>query len=179
MTLDPAIGHLLAGMVALVFAVGAVQKLRDVPAFHGVLLSYELVPPRLLRPLAWAVPLLEAASALLLVLPASRPAGAVLGLAVLGLVTAGVAVNLLRGRTDLGCGCGGLEDEQTLSWSLVGRNGVLATLLASGLVAPAARPLAGLDFLTIVAGSLVLYGLYVGANQLMANHPRLWRLRHA
>lgn len=179
MTLDPAIGHLLAGMVALVFAAGSAEKLRDVPAFHGVLLSYELVPPRLLRPLAWTVPLLEVASALLLVVPASRAAGATLGLAVLGLVTAGVTVNLLRGRTDLGCGCGGLEDEQTLSWALVARNGVLAAFLASGLLAPSARPLAGLDYLTICAGSVVLYGLYVGVNQLLANQPRLWRLRHA
>ncbi len=34
-----------------------------------------------------------------------------------------------------------------------------------------------LDGLTLVAGTLALYGLYAAANQLMANRPRLMNLR--
>ncbi len=176
---DPAMTSLAATTVALVLAAGAWQKLRDPLAFELAVEAYELLPAALVRPLARLLPLLEGAGAVLLVIGPTRAVGAALALAVLALVTGAVAVNLLRGRTDVGCGCGGLEDEQPLSWVLVARNALLAglALAAAGTAAP--RSLAGLDYLTIAAGALALYGIYVVANQLIANAPRLARLRRA
>jgi hypothetical protein len=63
--------------------------------------------PEALVPLfARAFPVLEAVAGVALLLDATRSVGLVLSVAVLGLATAGVA-NLLRGHTDIDCGCGG------------------------------------------------------------------------
>jgi len=60
---------------------------------------------------------------------------------------------------------------------LVARNGVLLALLSVVSLPPAARELEWLDFLTVAAGACALYGIYAMINQLLANQPRLMRLR--
>ena len=177
MLTDPAVSAMLVAAIAVLLLVSATQKLRDVPSFHGVLDSYALLPAALLRPTAWTLPIVEASAGLSLLGERTRVLGAALGLTVLGAVTLAVAINLLRGRTDLGCGCGGIEDEQSLSWILVMRNLLLAGVLSLSLAHPTPRAFMWLDYLTIGLGAIALYGMYVSANQLLANQPRLWRLR--
>lgn len=164
---------------ALVFGVGAWQKLRDPLSFEIALEAYALAPAALVRPMSYMLPALELAAAVLLLPPATRALGALLALVLLAVVTGAVAVNLLRGHTDVGCGCGGLEDEQPLSWALVVRNALLAAAVSSAFVTGADRAFTWLDFLTIGAGAVSLYLTYVAANQLIANQPRLLRLREA
>lgn len=176
---DGVLTDALIAAAALVFAVGAWQKLRDPLSFEISLEAYALAPAALLRPLSFALPALELASAALLLPTSTRALGALLALLLLAIVTGAVAINLLRGHTDVGCGCGGLEDEQPLSWALVVRNVLLAAAVASGLATGSGRALVWLDYLTVAAGALCLYGLYVAANQLIANQPRLLRLREA
>ena len=179
MAIDPAVTGMLASALAVMLVVSATQKWRDVPGFHGALDRYGLLPSGLLRPTAWTLPAVEAGAGVALVIEQTRVPGAMLGLGVLTVVTGAVVINLLRGRFDLGCGCGGLEDEQPLSWGLVLRNVVLALLLGVTLVATTARVLTWIDYLTVVVGGGALYGLYVVANQLLANQPRLLRLRYS
>ncbi|MCB1746082.1 MAG: methylamine utilization protein MauE [Gammaproteobacteria bacterium] len=173
---DIVIQHVAAASLAIVFMVGAWQKLRDRIGFEIALDNYDLLPAALVKPVAWLLPAFEFATGLALVSP-WRTNGGVMALLLLGFVTAGVVVNLLRGRTDVGCGCGGIEDEQLLSWALVARNGVLALGACATLGAGVARPLAWLDYVTVVGATLSAYALYVAANQLIANRPRLARLR--
>ncbi len=176
---DPVVTRMAAAAVAIVLLVGAWQKLRDLDSFEGALEDYDLRPGALRRPLARLLPVLEAVAGLALVIAPLRTAGAALALAVLALVSAAVAVNLLRGRRHIGCGCGGIEDEQTLSWALVLRNAVLGLLVLASLIPEPARVLVWLDYLSVACGAASLYGLYVLANQLLANQPRLMRLRRA
>lgn len=177
MTLDPAVLRTVTAMLAILLLVGAWQKLRDLGSFRAALEGYELLPAALLPVAALALPLAEAATGLLLVVDATRVLGAWVAVALLAVVTAAVAVNLLRGRTDVGCGCGGIEDEQTISWALVARNLVLMALAALGGQPAAPRALHAFDLLTIAAGACAAYGLYAMVNQLLANRPRLLRLR--
>lgn len=175
---DPVVTHLVAAALAMLLLVGAWQKLRDQMAFRTALEAYDIVPANSLSGVfAWALPLAEALAAVMLVVDGTRVAGAALAALLLCVVTAAVIINLARGRTDIGCGCGGIEDEQTLSWALVARNAVLLALLALAAAAPAARELAWLDYLTVAVGACALYGLYAMVNQLLANQPRLMRLR--
>ena len=178
MTPDPVVTQGVAAALAMLLLVGAWQKLRDLAAFGAALEGYELLPASLLGPLVLAVPLCEAAAGLALVIGRSHEFGALLAIALLTVVTTAVIINLLRGRSDVGCGCGGIEDEQTLSWALVARNGVLLCLLAVTRATPALRELLWLDYLSVAAGACALYGLYAMANQLLANQPRLARLRN-
>ncbi|MBK8961321.1 MAG: methylamine utilization protein MauE [Proteobacteria bacterium] len=178
MSLDPVVTHLVAAALAMLLLIGAWQKLRDQLAFRTALEAYDIVPANSLSALAaWLLPCAEVLAAVALVVDRTRGYGVALAALLLCVVTAAVIVNLLRGRTDLGCGCGGIEDEQTLSWALVARNGVLLLLLAVVAMEPAARDLNGLDYLTVAAGACALYGLYAMVNQLLANQPRLARLR--
>jgi hypothetical protein len=57
------------------------------------------------------------------------------------------------------------------------RNGLLALAAGLAVASEVPRDLVWLDGLTVVAGTLALYGLYAAANQLMANRPRLMKLR--
>ncbi len=175
--LDPTLPHMFAALLAIVFLGGAWQKLRDMDGFVMAVEQYRLLPAPWAPPVAWALLLAEACAGLLLLPLATRATGAVLALAVLAAVTLSVAVNLLRGRQDIDCGCGGPEGGQHLSWGLVLRNGMLSLAAALSRLAEAPRDLVWLDGLTVVAGTLALYGLYAAANQLMANRPRLLKLR--
>lgn len=175
--LDPTLPHMFAALLAIVFLGGAWQKLRDPEGFAIAVEQYRLLPSSWATPAAWALLAAEAAAGLLLLPLATRAAGAVLALAVLAAVTMAVTINLLRGRHAIDCGCGGPEGGQHLSWGLVLRNGLLGMAAGLSLAAEAPRDLVWLDGLTLVAGTLALYGLYAAANQLMANRPRLLKLR--
>ena len=178
MTPDPVVTHMVAAALAMLLLVGAWQKLRDQLAFRTALEAYDIVPATSLSGVfAWLLPAGEVLAAITLVIDRKRMVGVMLGAVLLTVVTVAVIINLLRGRTDLGCGCGGIEDEQTLSWALVARNGVLLALLAVVSLEPAVRALAWLDYLSVAAGACALYGLYALINQLLANQPRLMRLR--
>ena len=176
-TLDPLLTHLAAASVALVLLVSAAQKWRDLGAFEDALADYALLPVPWLGPTARLLPATETAAGLGLLFVQLRSFGALLAGAVLALVTGAIVINLLRGRADIDCGCGGFEDEQHLSWALVARNAVLLLLVGASVAAAPARSLSWLDYLSLVAGAASLFGLYVLTNQLLANQPRLARLR--
>lgn len=175
--LDPILAHIAAAALAIVLLVGAAQKLADRDAFALALEQYRLLPERLLAPVAWGLPLLEAAAGAALLPAAGRAVGSLLALLLLAVVTAAVAINLRRGRAHIDCGCGGPEGGQHLSWLLVARNAVLALLALAATAPLAARELVWLDALTVATAALGLYGLYAAANQLLANAPRLLKLR--
>jgi len=89
-----------------------------------------------------------------------------------------VAINVQRGRTNIDCGCGGVEGKQRLSWSLVARNGVLVGALAAATLVPAPDIGSAVAAATLVAATLAFVVLYVTASQLVANRPFLVELHN-
>ena len=175
--LDPVFVYALGAAVALVLLVGAVHKLRDLPAFAAAVEQYRLLPLALVGPVALTLPVAEAAAGLLLLFDVTRTMGAVLAFALVGAVTVAVSVTVARGRVDIDCGCGGIEGRQALSWALVVRNVLfMAAVLAAGGV-PAGRALQWIDRVTEVAGMLALFTAWGCASVLIANRPVLARLR--
>jgi Methylamine utilisation protein MauE len=177
-TLDPVFARALAAAVSLVLLVGAVQKARDWDGFRAALANYRLLPGALVTPAALALPALEMFAGIALLAGPFRAAGSMLALAVLLTVTGAVAINLLRGRVDIDCGCGGVEGRQRLSWGLVARNAVVMLAAVCGTLEGAARELTWFDYGTVALASLALYGLYACTSQLLSNHPRLADLRN-
>jgi hypothetical protein len=93
------------------------------------------------------------------------------------LYAAAMAVNLLRGRRQIDCGCGG--EVHPLSWMLVLRNGVLA---AAGLAVAGPtieRELEWLDGISLVVGVLAFYALYLLFDELLRQFGRIAQLRAA
>jgi Methylamine utilisation protein MauE len=170
---DPAAKGAVIGALALVLFGAAWHKLAEPNAFLSALAAYRLVPERLLDLVARAVPFVEIALGLGMLVPVTRSA-ALLGVAALMLAYAGaIAVNLLRGRSYIDCGCGGAA--HPLSWGLVARNGVLAAAAVAVSGATIDRPLAWLDAVTLVIGVLAFYVAYLMADELLRQASRMAR----
>ncbi len=176
--LDPVLARACGAAVAVVLLTGAWQKLRDLAVFEASVDLYRLLPDSLVPLFARGFPVLEALAGAALLFDSTRAIGLLLSVAVLGVATAGVVFNLLRGHTEIDCGCGGAEGHTTLSWALPARNTLLLLIAVLGGQDGSGRDLMWIDYLSVAGGTLALFGLYATANQLMANHPRLIQLRN-
>jgi uncharacterized membrane protein YphA (DoxX/SURF4 family) len=175
MTVDPALSALALVLLAAVFAAAALAKLKEVEMFAGVVEQYDLLPRALVRPFAYALPVVELGATLALLLPASRaPAAALLILLLLGFAAA-MAINLVRGRSEIDCGCFIGVQKQRISWTLVARNLVLAGFGLTLLADATGRQLAALDWFTIVAGAASLLLLHEAIGRLFGLAPGVAR----
>lgn len=160
--LDAAAAWFLGSGLALLFGVAAGHKLAGRARFLAVLHNYDVVPVRLVPLAAMVIVAAEAAAALLLVLPAVRAYGALLAAALLAAYALVIAVNLLRGRTRIDCGCLGFGRHDRIAWTMVARNLALIGLALALLLPASPRGLEPLDVLTISA-SLLAVALLVAA----------------
>ena len=119
----------VAGGFALLLGSAAWGKFRDAAGFEAIVADYRLLPGPLVRPVARGIPVVEAVLAGAWVLAPWRADAALLASIATAVIMLGyglaIAANLSRGRSWIDCGCGGGEQ---LSWVLVGRNAVLATV---------------------------------------------------
>jgi hypothetical protein len=175
--LDPVVAEILALGLALLFLGASLHKLRDPRSFRAALAGYELVPRRLLGPVAFALVLAEALAGAGALLPGLRRLALGLVLALLAAYTLAIAANLARGRRGIDCGCAGPAARQPLSLGLVLRNLALALAAAAGLAPVAGRELVWLDWGTIALGAAAAAGLYLACERLLANHALLRGLR--
>ena len=163
--LDPAVGALLAGCYALLFASAALQKLRDLPGFAAAVAAYRLLPAA--TGLAWLLPLAELLVAGGLLATASRAWAAPGGAVLLGLYAAAIAINLQRGRTELACGCGGPNERRPIAAWMVWRNLALALGLVALIVPWSRRSMQPTDVLTVAAGVATAAILYASLDRLL------------
>lgn len=166
--LDPAIGGLITGALALLFAAAARHKLRDLARFATVFADYGLASGMSRRRLTWTVPLLELAIATGLLWRATRPAAASAGALLLLGYAAAIGVNLRAGRTAIACGCGGPDEGQPVAGWMLWRNGLLASALGLSALPWSARALEWTDGVTIGFGLPALALLYASAERLLA-----------
>tara|TARA_R110000868_G_scaffold56546_8_gene175041 strand:- start:20006 stop:20536 length:531 start_codon:yes stop_codon:yes gene_type:complete len=175
MTLDPLADLVLRGALALILVLAALHKLRDRATFEGQLGGYDLLPASLVHPASRAIPLSELAVALFLL--ARSEHASLCGVILFVAYGAAIAINLLRGRREIDCGCGGADGLQQLHPALVIRNLVLA-LGAAAISWPLdARALNWADYLIAVLAALTLVALYIGFNNAVAQVPASKRLK--
>ncbi|MFI4879551.1 MAG: MauE/DoxX family redox-associated membrane protein [Steroidobacterales bacterium] len=174
--LDPAVGALLVGCYALLFASAALHKLVDLPRFAAVVDAYALLPGS--ARLAWAVPLSELGAGVGMLSGLTRPWAGVLGAVLLVAYALAIGVNLHRGRTDLACGCGGPNERRAIAPWMVWRNLALALLVSGTLLKWSPRPMLSVDALTVAAGVATVALLYVSLDRLLGQVlPRAQLLR--
>lgn len=155
--------------VGLVFILAATQKAMHWRILSGVIANYRLLPRWAVWPAAALLPPAEMILAILLLSARFRPWPALAAIVLLALFAAAMAINIGRGRDHIDCGCGESFLRQSLSWTLVTRNGLLAVLLVPSLAmtAPMSMALA----LSGVAAGLSLFLLYLLLNVLGALPP--------
>jgi uncharacterized membrane protein YphA (DoxX/SURF4 family) len=172
MALDPALSLAATLLLGVIFAAAAVAKLRAPDQFEDVVRNYRLLPDPLVRPVVHGLPLVELAAAAGLTLPVTRPLAAAVLVLLLLAFAAAMAVNLRRGRRDIDCGCHLGLLKQRISWALVARNLLLAGFGSALILGQGeARPLGGLDGLTVLAATLSLLILYAAAGRLFGLAP--------
>ena len=176
MDASPLLGAALG--FALLLGTAAWRKLSDFATFSAVIADYRIVPQALLRPVGVVVAAVEATLALLwLTAPwhAGSALAAGIGTAVLlAGYGAAIALNLVRGRSWIDCGCGSGDQ---LTWGLVARNAVLAgSGIATLVVSSPESPDWG-DVAVAVPVLVVATLLYLATSALLGNSAamRTWR----
>lgn len=169
---DPVIVRTLGAAVAVVLLAAAWPKLRDREVFAATVDNYRLLPPAFVPAAASVLPIAEIAAALALLYAPTRLWGAAGAAALILLFAAAIAVNVVRGRVDFDCGCGG-GDHPRLSWALVARNAIVAGAALAAFFEGPSRPFEAVDALTVAGGTAALVALYHFSNLLLANAPRL------
>lgn len=172
---DPVAVGAVVGALALIVLAAAWHKFTDAMAFLSALAAYRLLPMKLVEPVARALPVVEAALALGVLVPTIRTPALVAMALLFALYGAAIAVNLARGRSHIDCGCGG--DAHSLTWALVGRNAILAGLALVAAGGAVARDFEWLDAVTLVVGVLALYALYLMADELLRQFGRIAQLK--
>jgi hypothetical protein len=173
MTIDPAIAALVVACTALLFAAAAIHKLRDLRRFDEIFAAYGLLPLAARLRLSRAVPLLEAFVAVGLVLDVSRNAAACVGIVLLFAYAGAITVNLVRGRRELACGCGGPDDRRPIAPWMVWRNILFAIVLFPVMLPPGPRPLELTDMVTIGFGTATCALVYLCLDRLLGRTGRL------
>lgn len=178
--MDPLILQILALAFSLLFLLAAVHKLSDPRRFLATLDNYRLLPAALLAPAGVAIIALEIFLGIAWLFAWRLPLTGTLSAALLILYAGGMAINLLRGRRHISCGCSfglGERRESQLSGMLLLRNASMAAAALLALLPASNRELTRLDDLTLGA-ALVAIVLFSGAaNQLINNSGAIntWR----
>ncbi|KVC31024.1 MauE/DoxX family redox-associated membrane protein [Burkholderia pseudomultivorans] len=186
MTLDPVLVTGAPAGAAVVVLLGAFAKWRRPAAFRDALAGYRLLPDALTALAARAIPLAEAAGATALLFPDTRVTGAIGLIVLLAAFAAGLAINIVRGHTDIDCGCSGFGAARTparaprgIGWLHVARVLLLVALVATALVEPGARAVVWFDYLTLFFSVLLIVCALLTVDVLLANLPRLSHLRNS
>ncbi|BEL07889.1 hypothetical protein Q0Z83_060800 [Actinoplanes sichuanensis] len=127
--------RVLLGAVFVAAALGKLSSRTRMRDFTESLRQLRLMPARTVASVAVALGLTEAAVPVLLIADGTAAAGFTVALGLLGVLTAGVAVALVRG-TPAPCRCFGHRESPLSHWHLL-RNGLLAGAAVIGLTGPA------------------------------------------
>lgn len=170
--------------VAIVVLLGAAAKLREPAKFGASLAAYRLLPSFVVTPMAYGVPVLEALGAIGLLFPATRIASAALLIVLFAAFGSALAINILRGNTDIDCGCAGFAAAsrtapKRIGWWHVSRVALLGVAAAAALVAQDPRAIVWFDYVTVGAGTLFAVAAMLTLDVLLANLPKLEHLRNS
>jgi hypothetical protein len=174
--IDPLVRHLVSISLALLLLPAAWHKVRRRDEFVAALAGYHLLPAALLQPMSVLIPALEAVLGLGWLAGRGSGAVAIVTIGLLGTYASAIAVNLLRGRVHIDCGCSlgtGSGRDRALSWWLVARNVLLVGAVALTLLPAATRELGYYDGLTLVLALPAVALLYAAGSQLLSNRSAL------
>jgi hypothetical protein len=180
MPMSPLFVNLALALSGIVFALSAVGKFQYARDFRAALAAYRLLPPALVTPVALLLGLAEALVALALcavvLVPALdflQPAAALGGIVLYLLFSGAVAVNLVRGRTDIDCGCffqhqtGALSRSTTIGTGLLIRNATLAAGLLLVFM-PDAAPALWCERIGAGLGAMIIILLHASLQLLLS-----------
>jgi hypothetical protein len=161
--------------LATLFARAAWHKLSQHQSFQAELSAYRLLPVSFTLPVVYGLAAAEIFCTLGLLFFDSAIA---LSIILLLMYAIAIAINLWRGNHRIDCGCGGwLSPRKTLSWALVWRNLLLASLAFICLFLPLPADLSSGNLLFALLITATLWLLYETSEQAISNlqHYVQWK----
>lgn len=169
--IDPLITLIISTSLALLFFMAARHKMSNLNQFEAQLGAYELLPAALVSPAARLLPIVEMAVVFLILIPITRSFAAFLAVVLLTTYALAMAANLMRGRKDIDCGCGG--QPQVLSAWLLLRNVVLVAGSSLLLVPGNGYAIAWRELPLLFLMTALLAMIYLLVEQLVRNQSNL------
>jgi hypothetical protein len=178
------IDHLILTIIllcfGLMFLMAAVHKLTTFGRFRAVLADYRVMPDSIVPVVAGALPGVEIAVGLSWLFAPDPYWVSIMTALLLTIYTSGIALNLLRGRVHISCGCGfgrSKTGDDVLSWGLVVRNLILIAAASAASLPVNQRVFGAIDYVTLVAAVVVVALLFTAGNQLIRNSADMkgWR----
>ena len=173
-SVDPTIAWIVRVAIAALLIGAALPKLQNRAEFAATIENYRVVPVGLTGVTATILPLVELALGLAVLVNA----WALVGAAALLMLYAGVvALNLMRGRDHIDCGCHFLGQRGgAIDRAMVVRNLFLAAASLIIVLIPAGSRTPGAVDMLSVGASLVVFGLlYAAFEQARINHAHALR----
>ena len=177
MPIDPVVQIVSALVLSCVFVTAGFHKCQAPAEFATTLRNYKILPEALIRQCVYLLPVAEIMTGVALLIPAVARLAAVAAGALLIAYMLAIGVNLLRGRRNIDCGCGGPQQKQTISEWMIARNGLLLFLAALAGASVQPRPLLWFDWTVIVLAVVTGCLFYHIINQLLVNKDLLRALR--
>lgn len=177
MPIDPIVQIVAALVLSCVFVTAGFHKCQAPAEFAAALSNYKILPAALNRQCVYLLPVAEIMTGVALLIPAVTQLAAVAAGALLTLYMFAIGVNLLRGRRNIDCGCGGPQQKQTISEWMIARNSLLLFLAALAGAPVQPRPLLWFDWAVVVLAAVVGCLFYHIINQLLVNKDLLRALR--
>lgn len=112
---------------ALLFVTTFISKIIHWKEHKQTMASYKILPAKVISISLLFFLINEAVIAFSALLVGWRPFNGILATILLLIYTLAIGINLLRGRRDLACGCGGVLENERLHYGLVVRNLLLIT----------------------------------------------------
>jgi len=174
--IDPVIAWVGRLCLGLLFLSASYYKLREPAPFRRALAGYALLPERRIPLVAALLPVAELVVAVGLTFPgllrmeisSQLTRAAALGaMALIGLYTVAMVVNLARGRSGMDCGCG--PAHRPVGLGLLARNGFLAVAASLCVLPAGGRPLGWLDVVVVLACVVSSALIYVALEIAAAN----------
>jgi hypothetical protein len=142
------------------------HKFNHMAEFKRVLNGYKILPFTWVSPASRLLMMLEFLTAVALLLPDTRLMGALLAANLMLIYGGAMAINLLRGRRLLDCGCHLNSQKQPISWQAVVRNLMFTGTMLLLLLPQSTRVLNFLDGALIIFGVAITSLIYIIFHQL-------------
>ena len=119
----------LAVLASFTLIIAGASKVSHPREFGSQVIAFQILPRPVARAAGYVLPSIEVAVGVLALI--WRPAGVLVAILFLTFTVA-IASNLLRGRSELRCGCFGPSGRHTINWASVGVDVGLAASAAIG-----------------------------------------------
>lgn len=154
MGIDSLILTIIRLFLGIIFLVSFIGKANEPRRFATTLAAFKLIPNAWVQPVALTLMSLESVVAILLIIGWQTRGAAILCGFLLVIFTFAISLSLLRGQTDLECGCFGAIHSQKINLKLINRN--ISLLIATICIILWGGGLLALDSYTLIWKKLFL-----------------------